>query len=88
MCELPRIEVLFDRWLKADMRVHKPLDDSEKRRMFGVFSEAFFWAWTQDITAFQRWLEEKADPDWFCSNIRLVPGTGITFLPCRSSLSW
>lgn len=77
MFELVAIELLFDRWLKADVQIHRQLDESEKRRNFELFREAFFWAWAIDVVGFQKWLIQKTGCRWIYSDMRLVPGEGL-----------
>lgn len=77
MFELIDIGLLFDRWLKADMQIHGPLNEDEKRRKFELFREAFFWAWATDVAGFQRWLAQKAGCRWAYSDARLIPGEGL-----------
>lgn len=78
MLELIGIEVLFERWLRADIQIHhESLDEGEKRRKFELFREAFFWAWATDVAGFQEWLGQKAGCRWACSDVCLIPGRGL-----------
>lgn len=77
MFELIGIELLFERWLKADMQIHGPIDDDEKRRKFKLFQEIFFWAWATEKTGLQLWLGQKASCRWAYSDARLLPGQGL-----------
>lgn len=78
MFELIGIEVLFERWLRADMNIHhESLNEGEKRRMFELFREVFFWVWATNMAGLQGWFGQKVGSQWADSDACLVPGRGL-----------